>query len=834
MNRRKDWHPDLVPWIVEQSSVPFCILDRDLCIIAMNHLFSSLLGISGPVKPDMPADKFFPDVGPAGFIKEEILSFVQRNKTESVIPFITQTTNSSQKTELILTSFPYDESGTESSAAYSIRIQTSSIHPSPHFGQELFVPIIHEILQFVNHSGYSVRLIQHLLSRSGPILQVPFLSFFEISEQGQEKTAHEISLWSLRYGFLIGEDLNEVPCEETGNLVELLLSDHNSEGQIYTISSAPHILQSVMKQRDVSEIMVFPVIRHDTAGGCLILWGTVSPFPSQIRSFLSILAGIIGEAQIRSRTEVQLSRFEEKFRGVIEDIGDMYYMTDKAGILMEVSPSMATALEYSSPSDLIGTEMETLLRYPEVWPLFLSEVLHENGVKDYELVLVGKRGRIITSSVSCRLIYDDEGFLRGSEGVIRDISRRRQYEQLVQESEWKLEQAQKIAKLGVWSYDNDSRLFRVSSEVFAILNIPPEKSLITLDDLIVMSAAIDKAKFSLYFEQMVKGGNEFGFEFKIELSDEKFKHIRIKGQPRIRSGVVTGSFGIIQDITERKEVEQHLLKYAYQLEQKTLELDAMRTQLLDMNRELDQRVRRRATQIEELLRQKDEFIVQIGHDLKTPLTPLVAILPVIRKRITDPEIGELLDISIEDVQSIKKMITTILELARMNAMYTISDLHDMNLHDALDHIITDNAYLIHQKSLVVHNEIPFDLSVKISPMHLETLMTNLIGNAVKYSYIEGVIRISGYTKGESVVVIIQDQGIGIEPDVLPRIFDTFYKADSSRHDRESHGLGLAIAQRVADIYGGIIRAESQGSGKGATFSVQLKKNPQITSHFPPL
>jgi PAS domain S-box-containing protein len=584
-----------------------------------------------------------------------------------------------------------------------------------------------------------------------------------------------------------------------------------------------------MKDREVSTIQVFPVIQDHTAGGCLVLWGGSLSLSQSVTRLLLVITGVLGEAQLRVKTETEIARIIEKFKGVMEDIGDMYYLTDKAGILLEVSPSMATALEYPSSSDLIGMNMETLLLQPEVWPLFLSEVLHKNGVKDYELVMKGNRGKIFTGSVSCRLIFDEEGYLQGSEGVIRDISRRRQYEQLVQESEWKLEQAQKIAKLGVWSFDTVSQAFRVSPEIFSLLNFPADKSLITLDDIIGKCASGDKVKFSQYFTQMVKGGNEFGFEFMIDLPDEKFKYIRIKGQPRIRGGAVTGSFGILQDITERKEVEQHLLKYANQLEQKTLELDAMRTQLLDMNRELDQRVRRRTTQIEELLRQKDEFIIQIGHDLKTPLTPLVAILPVIRKRITDPEIGELLDISIGDVQSIKKMIETILKLARMNALYTVSDLQEINLHDALDQIISDNAYLIHQKSLNIRNLISGELSIKISPMHLETLMTNLIGNAVKYSYIEGEIIVSGYEKMDSIVVEIRDFGIGIEPDVLPRIFDSFYKADSSRHDRESHGLGLAIAQRVADIYGGVIRVESEGSGKGSTFSVHLKKNPRIKS-----
>ena len=118
----------------------------------------------------------------------------------------------------------------------------------------------------------------------------------------------------------------------------------------------------------------------------------------------------------------------------------------------------------------------------------------------------------------------------------------------------------------------------------------------------------------------------------------------------------------------------------------------------------------------------------------------------------------------------------------------------------------------------------------ISPMHLETLMGNLIGNAVKYSYIDGSIVITAEEKPETICIRIKDNGIGIPEDALPRIFDEFYKADSSRHDLNSHGLGLAIVRRIVDIYGGLIKARSEGSGKGSTFLVNLKKIPEFRNN----
>ena len=96
------------------------------------------------------------------------------------------------------------------------------------------------------------------------------------------------------------------------------------------------------------------------------------------------------------------------------------------------------------------------------------------------------------------------------------------------------------------------------------------------------------------------------------------------------------------------------------------------------------------------------------------------------------------------------MVTTVLELAQMNALYTISDLKQIHLHSAVNQIISDNAYLIHQKSLTISNEIPDSCDVMLSQMHLETLMGNIISNAVKYSYINGMITITAEEENDSV------------------------------------------------------------------------------------
>ncbi len=821
-----EWLTALLPFL----SDPFCILDTSLRVKYANPSFLLFFPDRMADITDQYVDRAFTWDGPLKDIPRILKRISLASEPPVEYPFFRSNSESPGEKAFLRITPVRTAKGAQSSRITGILLTVSgTAHKCALWDQQSYATpllnIIHEVAASDQVSSPG-RLVQQVVSRVGTLLQVPFVSFLEFTPDDDQTPPREDPLWSRRYGFLIGEGWDDIPQQDLPGFIQIRKALAVHPYLTYTLETVSSVLRSVMIGREVSFLLIIPVLHGKEVYGCFLLWSAEETVTEPEITALKSIGRIVGAGMMKVRVETDLAQSREKFRSVIEHIGDMYYRTDEAGTLLEISPSMATALGYRSPDLLMGMSMENLLKNPDTWPIFLSEVLNGDGVKDYELILKGQN-RVITGSVSCRLVYSEEGDLQGIEGVIRDISRRKQYEQLVHESEWKLEQASRIAKLGLWSYDNVLKTFRVSPEVFTILVLPSDMNIITFDDLVRITSEHDKPQLVKYFSSETARISEFGFDIRIDLPAGKFKYIRIHGQPRIRGGIVSGAFGILQDITERKEVEQHLLKYANQLEQKTLELDAMRSQLLDMNRELDQRVRIRTTQIEELLRQKDEFIMQIGHDLKTPLTPLVAILPFVRKKITDPELVELLDVSIEDVKTIRRMITKILELAQMNALYSLSDMQQINLHEVLDQIISDNAYMIHQKSLNVSNTIPDSFLIMMSPMHFETLMGNLIGNAVKYSYIEGSIMITAEEKPESICIRISDTGIGIGPDDLPRIFDEFYKADSSRHDLSSHGLGLAIAQRIVDIYGGIIKARSDGPGKGSTFLVNLKKVPQF-------
>ncbi len=245
--------------------------------------------------------------------------------------------------------------------------------------------------------------------------------------------------------------------------------------------------------------------------------------------------------------------------------------------------------------------------------------------------------------------------------------------------------------------------------------------------------------------------------------------------------------------------------------------------LADLNKNLEEKVRERTEQVEKLLKQKDEFIGQLGHDIKTPLTPLVTLLPIIKKKEQDPKLRELLDVTINNVSTMKELVVKTLELARLNSEKTTFDLQEIDLLTIIKDCITTQQSLYESHNIIIQNNIVDPLVVKAEQLRIHELVNNLLTNAIKFTSNQGKITVDATKEKNTITVSIRDTGIGLTKEQLERVFDEFYKADNSRHDLDSSGLGLAICKRIAEKHGGKIWAESPGIGKGSTFSFTLQK-----------
>lgn len=274
-----------------------------------------------------------------------------------------------------------------------------------------------------------------------------------------------------------------------------------------------------------------------------------------------------------------------------------------------------------------------------------------------------------------------------------------------------------------------------------------------------------------------------------------------------RAGYTIGKAVTIHDITTVKRAEEYA--------------NEQRKKLHEMNEKLEEMVKERTKEIERLLQQKDEFIRLLSHDLKTPLTPLMTLLPMIKERIKDSDSKKLLDIAIRNVNYIKNLVMNTLSLAKLNMPNVKFDIENLNLRDIVEESIADNIYIIKSKNITAENRIEGGIMVKADKIRLKEVFTNLISNAVKFTPAGGKISFYAEPSDKEIKIYVKDTGIGLNEKDKEKIFDEFYKADRSRHSIDSSGLGLSICKKIVEKQGGRIWAESEGIGKGTTICFTL-------------
>jgi signal transduction histidine kinase len=266
---------------------------------------------------------------------------------------------------------------------------------------------------------------------------------------------------------------------------------------------------------------------------------------------------------------------------------------------------------------------------------------------------------------------------------------------------------------------------------------------------------------------------------------------------------------IIRDITEQKKAEKELHD-AHEI-------------LKTMNSELERKVAERTNEIKILLKQKDEFINQLGHDLKNPLSPVINLLPLINENITDPQIKDQLNIVMRNVDFMKNLVIKTIELAKLNSPNTEFVMEDFNLSEEINISLEKNSTILKEYNIDIFKNVNENININADKLRISELFDNIITNAVKYSPNGGSININAVEKGKFIKVSFKDSGIGLSNKQKKHIFEEFYKVDKSRHDFDSSGLGLTICKRIVEKHGGKIWAESAGHLKGTTINFTIPK-----------
>lgn len=251
------------------------------------------------------------------------------------------------------------------------------------------------------------------------------------------------------------------------------------------------------------------------------------------------------------------------------------------------------------------------------------------------------------------------------------------------------------------------------------------------------------------------------------------------------SGRVIGSSGIFQDLTDVKE----------------------------------------ARSLHEESRRKDRFLAVLSHELRGPLASLRICVNLLQDRGTEsPRFREAVEVADRQLEQLAALVDQLLDASRVASGRIVLDRSARDMVEVVGTSVGDQRGLLEALGLELTLRLPEKpLWVNGDPLRLSQVLVNLIGNAAKFTPEGGhvAVTLERDDQREAAVLTVRDDGIGIDPEILPRVFEPFSRQVESNGEPEGLGLGLALVRALVGAHGGTVEARSEGRGRGAEFVVHL-------------
>jgi PAS domain S-box-containing protein len=384
--------------------------------------------------------------------------------------------------------------------------------------------------------------------------------------------------------------------------------------------------------------------------------------------------------------------------------------------------------------------------------------------------------------------------------AVRTLLRLRTTEQGLAATEQRLRLATEAAGIATWDIDVATRAAVWSRQFNDMLGHSAAPDAPSLDHWLARTHADDRAALAAAFAASSSGDKAFTCEHRISLENGGERWISALGRVRRdEAGGRARLVGVAIDITARKRAEA---------EREALLAEAQAARHL----------------AEQAVRMKDEFLAMLSHELRTPMSAMLGWLHLLKigKLAPDQQITALDTIErnariqtqlVNDLLDVSRIVTGKMELET-----EVIPL-DRTLESAIDSARLEGQALgIELKAELGRGSWP----IRGNPHRVQQIFSNLLSNALKFSPKGSRVEIRLERAGDQAKVSVIDQGEGIDPSMLPHVFERFRQADSSTSRRHGGlGLGLAIVRSLAELHGGKVSATSRGLGRGATFTVTL-------------
>ena len=229
------------------------------------------------------------------------------------------------------------------------------------------------------------------------------------------------------------------------------------------------------------------------------------------------------------------------------------------------------------------------------------------------------------------------------------------------------------------------------------------------------------------------------------------------------------------------------------------------------------------TDVRRLETLRRDFVANVSHELRTPCSVILANTETLLSGALDdgPRAQKFVEAIHRNAERLARLIADLLELSKIEAGKVVFIREPVNLRDAVDHVVDAVEPRAREKQMRLSVSVDADLAVEGDPRALDQVLINLVDNAVKYTPVGGHVTVSAHREGDHALVVVEDDGPGVEEKHKGRLFERFYRVDPGRsRDVGGTGLGLAIVKHLVEAMAGKVRVED-ASPQGARFCVTL-------------
>ena len=511
------------------------------------------------------------------------------------------------------------------------------------------------------------------------------------------------------------------------------------------------------------------------------------------------------EALERKTEELRQQR--EWFEVTLSSIGDAVITADVRGTVTYLNPVAESMTGWSS-AQAVGEPLERVFHIVnehtrQTVENPIGKVLQTGKIAGLanHTALIDKNGRMIPIEDSAAPIRDARGNVAGAVMVFHDVSGRRRVEDALRASEERLRGLAAIVESS-----DDAIISKTLEGVITTWNRGAERIFgYTAQEvvgkqvtLLIPPNQIDEEPAIL--QKLARGERIDHYETVRVRKDGTLLDVSLTVSPvKDLNGTIVGASKIARDITQRKRMESALRK------------------------EIAIRERAEAALLE-ADRRKDEFLALLAHELRNPLAPIRYALAGNKKADRTSEQRKRAEEIIErQVTHMSRLLDDLLDISRITRGTLELKKSPTELTMAIGTAIETARPVLDAKHHTLSLDLPkAAVRLEADPVRLAQAFSNLLINAAKYTDPGGHIHLRAADEGHEVVVTIQDNGIGISADMMPRLFTLFSQAQTALGRAEGGlGIGLSLVRGVVTLHGGSVEARSDGPGTGSEFTVRL-------------